>query len=278
MSGAGYRDGVTTDAESLAGLLVPGSLWRRLDVVASTGSTNADVASEAARGELEGRVLVALEQTAGRGRLTRRWASPAQGSVSMSLLLQPRPSFERWGWLSLMAGMAVRSALLELSGGRDDVELKWPNDVLVGGRKVCGILSTRVEHATGARAVVGIGINVSVPPEQLPVPTATSLHSEDIPASWPEVVQGVLRRFEPLYRAWQDGASHRSAYEEACASIGRELTIHTGPDALVEGRGVGVDETGRILVRDAMSTRAFAVGDVVHARLGGTQGGDPSLG
>ncbi len=143
-------------------------------------------------------------------------------SISMSLPCcgTPQPEFAQWGWLSLLAGMAVSSAVGDLAGGAAEVSLKWPNDVLIRGRKVCGILSERIEQPDGARAVVGIGINADLTEDQLPVPTATSLALEEA-ADGPraEIVAAVLTSSsDRLYRSWGScAATWRAEYEACCA-------------------------------------------------------------
>lgn len=243
-----------------------GTMWR-VACVDSTGSTNADVATLARAGETEGYVLVASEQTRGRGRLARTWASPRGASVAISVLLEPRQEFLRWGWLSLLAGMAVQDAIAALAGDPDVVELKWPNDVLLGGRKVCGILSERVEHPSGARAVVGMGINLTLGEDELPVPTATSLTLAGIRAEPDDVVAAVLRAFQQHYRTWQDTGDLRHEYRARCASVGSELEVVVDERNKVHGTGVGVDELGRLEVITDGRVRTFAVGDVIHARM-----------
>lgn len=244
------------------------SLWRSISVVETTGSTNADLSAMARDGEPEGLALVAMEQTAGRGRLDRTWVSPPRSSVALSVLLQPVQEFHQWGWLSLLAGMAVSSALEELAPDGVDVTLKWPNDVLISGKKVCGILSERIEHPSGAKAIIGIGINIDLAEEQLPVPAATSLALEGMPTDQSAVVAGVLRHLARYYDRWQTTGDLRTDYAERCASIGADLTIHLDPERRVAGVGRGVDEYGRLQVATARGVQTFAVGDVVHARLG----------
>lgn len=237
-------------------------------MLASTGSTNADVGALAREGEPEGLAVIAMEQTGGRGRLDRSWVSPAGASVAISVLLTPRPEFPQWGWLSILAGMAVSSALRDLAPDPAVITLKWPNDVLVNGSKVCGILSERIERPDGARAVVGMGINLSLTREQLPVPTATSLTLEGIEADAEAIIAGVLNQFGRYYRDWTLSGSLREAYEERCSSIGSQLTVILDGDTSVSGIGRGVDRYGRLQVATAGGLQTFAVGDVVHARLG----------
>lgn len=247
--------------------LLDGTLWREVTVVETTGSTNADLADRARQGDAEGVALISAEQTAGRGRLDRQWVSPARRSIAMSVLLRPLPEFPQWGWLSILAGMAVAEALGELSDDPGRVTLKWPNDVLIDGRKVCGILSERIEHPGGARAVVGMGINLTLTREELPVPTATSLALAGLPTDPDRIAAGVLNHFERLYLRWQRQGALRADYEARCASVGQQLTVHLDAERRVVGTGRGVDEYGRLQVATARGIETFAVGDVVHARI-----------
>ncbi|GAA4899013.1 biotin--[acetyl-CoA-carboxylase] ligase [Tessaracoccus lubricantis] len=256
------------DASRIRALLEPGTPFSRVEVVDTTGSTNADLSQRAHAGEGEGAALVSMEQTAGRGRLDRQWVSPHGASISLSVLLKPRPEFQHWGWLSLLAGMAVSAAIADCAPEPSRVTLKWPNDVLIGGRKVCGILSERVEQPDGARAVVGMGINVTLTRDQLPVPNATSLALEDIPTDQSRLVAGVLNHFARYYTAWQLRGSLREEYEARCSSIGAQLRVVVDGERTVEGTGRGVDVFGRLQVATADGVQTFAVGDVVHARLG----------
>jgi BirA family biotin operon repressor/biotin-[acetyl-CoA-carboxylase] ligase len=144
-------------------------LWRAVGVVKETGSTNADLLAKARSGADEGLVLVAEAQTSGRGRMGRRWISPPRRSLTFSVLLRPAVPAGLLGWAPLLAGVAVASALQRTAGV--DARLKWPNDVLVDGAKIAGILAERWGNAV----VIGTGINVLQQRGELPVPTATSL-------------------------------------------------------------------------------------------------------
>ncbi len=146
----------------------PGGLWRAVEVLTSTGSTNADLLARAVAGAPEGVVLAAEEQTAGRGRMGRSWLSPPRAALTFSLLVRPDTvSPARRGWLPLLAGVSVASAVRAAAGV--DARLKWPNDVLVGPAKLGGILA----EAVGNAVVVGIGLNVSTEPGELPPPGPT---------------------------------------------------------------------------------------------------------
>src|SRR5580704_19333079 len=145
------------DAEVLRRAVVrPGGLWRAVEVLASTGSTNADLLARAVAGAPEGVVLAAEEQTAGRGRMGRSWVSPPRAALTFSLLLRPAPvPPARRGWLPLLAGTAVAGAVRTVAAV--DARLKWPNDVLAGEAKLGGILA----EAIGDAVIVGVGLKVS---------------------------------------------------------------------------------------------------------------------
>ncbi len=187
-------------------LLGPASLWQQISLVAETGSTNADLAEAARRGEPGGTVLITDYQSAGRGRLGRTWTAPPGTSIAMSVLLRPvGVDPQRWTWLPLLAGLAVTEAVRRAAGL--DAVLKWPNDVLLGERKLCGILAERVETSTGPACVIGMGINVALTEADLPVPTATSLALAAEQAGRPApartaVILEVLRELGVIVPRW----------------------------------------------------------------------------
>ena len=153
----------------------PGGLWSEVLVVERTGSTNTDCAALARAGAPEGLVLAAEEQTAGRGRLGRTWLSPPRAALTFSVLLRPAnvPPARR-GWLPLLAGVATTTAVRYVSGL--DARLKWPNDLLLGPRKLAGILAEQ----SGGAVIVGIGVNVSAARAELPV-TGAAVLPADLP-------------------------------------------------------------------------------------------------
>ncbi|MFT3861773.1 biotin--[acetyl-CoA-carboxylase] ligase [Micropruina sp.] len=250
------------DAAALtAALTGPGRLFQSVACVPATGSTNADLAAEAVAGAPSGAVLVADHQRAGRGRFERRWEAPPGTSVAVSVLLRPGDvPMERWLWLPLVTGVAVAEGLRSAAGV--DAAVKWPNDVLIEGRKVCGILSERV----GDAAVIGMGINTTLAADELPVPTATSLALEGSQASVTAVVGGVLLALEQGYRRWLDGDDLRAWFGRHCSTIGRPVRVQQSESLSVEGLALGVDEWGRLVVRTPLGERAFAAGDVLHLR------------
>ena len=253
-------------------LVVEGGLWSGLDVVEETGSTNADLVAAAAGGAAEGRVLVAEHQTAGKGRLDRAWTAPERSALTFSVLLRP-PTATRaaWGWLPLLAGLSVVGPVRRL--GEVDAGLKWPNDVLVaspgGERKLAGLLA----EVVGDAVVVGVGLNVSLRENELPVPSATSLAvaGSEVTDRDP-VLRAVLRELATRYVAWRDAGGDAEAsglaadYRAACVTLGRDVTVHLPGGTRRRGRAVDVDASGRLVVAGPDGLDTLAAGDVVHLR------------
>ncbi|MFE7123812.1 biotin--[acetyl-CoA-carboxylase] ligase [Streptomyces sp. NPDC057617] len=265
------------DATALRRALVrPGTLWTSVDVVTETGSTNSDLALRAGAGRAEeGAVLVAEEQTAGRGRLDRRWTAPARSGLFFSVLLKPGPDVPvgRYGWLPLLTGVAVATGLARAAGV--DTALKWPNDLLVTvageERKAGGILAERVGEDA---IVVGIGLNVSLREAELPVPTAGSLALAGAASLDRDILlRAVLRSLEHWYGEWRaaggDPALSRiqEAYAAGCATLGRTVRAQLPGDGELAGEAVAVDGDGRLVVRTADGERhPVGAGDIVHLR------------
>ncbi len=260
-------DGSWLNAE----LVRPGSLWQRIEVVDQTGSTNVDLASSARAGEaVSGSVLVTGYQSSGRGRQGRQWTAPPGTSVAISLLVAPHDvAPERWSWLSLLAGLAVVEGLRRIA--EVEAELKWPNDVVVDDRKLCGILAERVATPHGSACVVGIGINVGLAADQLPVPTATSLAllvGHAAPSS-SRVVAAVLGAFELIFAEWErhdDDSAFAAAYVARSATIGRRVRVELTGGRTAEGLAEAVDSAGRLVVRTPLGREVFSAGDVTHLR------------
>ena len=255
------------DAVRLSRALVrPGSVWVGVASVATTGSTNADLAAAARAGAPSGTVLVSDHQSAGRGRFTRVWEAPPGTSLALSVLLRPPASVPtaRWLWLPLLTGLAVADGLRAAAGLA--VELKWPNDVLAGGRQLCGILAERVDAGGPPAAVLGMGINTTLAEEELPVPTATSVALAGGAVEETGLVIAVLDALGAWYVRWLAGSDLRADYAARCASIGRRVRVQVSESQFVEGEATGVDAEGRLQVRAGGAVRAFAAGDVVHLR------------
>lgn len=237
-----------------------------VQVVAETGSTNADLLDAAGQGAPDGTVRVAHLQSGGRGRLDRSWQSPAGAGLTFSVLLRPQPPTATWGWLPLLAGVALVRAV----GG--DARLKWPNDLLLGpvGAKAAGIL---VQAVPGA-AVVGVGLNVSTTAVELPVPSATSLSLAGVgKLDRAELLVDFLAAFDERYQSWQAHAGDAEAsalaedYRAACATIGSAVSVEL-PASTLTGQAVGLDSAGQLILRPDGGGAGISVaaGDVTHVR------------
>jgi BirA family biotin operon repressor/biotin-[acetyl-CoA-carboxylase] ligase len=226
--------------------------WR-VEVLERTGSTNAVVADRARGGEPAGLVVVAEQQSAGRGRLDRVWVSPARAGLTFSVLLRPDLPPARWGWVPLLTGVAVVRALR--AQAEVEAVLKWPNDVLLDGRKLCGTLT---EVAAPGALVVGVGLNVTTRREELPHDEATSLGLEGAATTDRDtLLRAVLRQLSAVLA----DPSGPAAYRELCSTIGRRVRIEL-PGGAVEGVAESVDDDGRLV----LDGRAYGAGDVVHLR------------
>jgi BirA family biotin operon repressor/biotin-[acetyl-CoA-carboxylase] ligase len=221
--------------------------WR-VEVLESAGSTNEVVAARARGGEPAGLCVVAEEQTAGRGRLDRTWVSPPRAGLTFSVLL--RPVTAQLGWVPLLGGLAVVKALRERA--EVDAALKWPNDVLVGERKVAGLLAEAVDGAV----VLGVGLNVTTHAGELPHAAATSLLIEGARTTDRDTL------LRAVLRALSVTDADRPAYREACTTIGRRVQVHVPGGEVVEGLAEDVDAEGRLVVDGT----PYAAGDVVHLR------------
>ncbi|BDH08141.1 biotin--[acetyl-CoA-carboxylase] ligase [Streptomyces seoulensis] len=256
-------------------LVQEGGLWSSVDVVQRTGSTNSDLVARASSGAAEeGAVLIAEEQTAGRGRLDRRWTAPPRSGLFFSVLLRPAEvPLERWGWLPLLTGVAVATGLSRAAGV--DAALKWPNDLLVtvGGeeRKAGGILA---ERAGEDGVVVGVGLNVTLRADELPVPGAGSLLLADsVSTDRDTLLRSVLRSLETWYDRWRAAGGDpvtstlQETYTAGCATLGREVRAELPGDRDLVGEAVAVDGDGRLVIATPQGTReAVGAGDIVHLR------------
>ncbi|MEV6385072.1 biotin--[acetyl-CoA-carboxylase] ligase [Streptomyces sp. NPDC051773] len=254
-------------------LVREGGLWSSLDVVPVIGSTNTDLAGRADRLP-EGAVLVAEEQNAGRGRLDRVWSAPPRSGLFLSVLLKPTEvPVRQWGWLPLLSGVAVATGLSRIAGV--DTALKWPNDLLVTvrgeERKAGGILA---ERAGAEGVVIGIGINVSLREDELPVPTAGSLALAGAGTTDRDpLLRAVLRSLEEWYGRWRAAGGDPSVsglqetYAAGCATLGRTVRAELPGDRSVVGEAVAVDGDGRlVLATEDGVQEPVGAGDIVHLR------------
>lgn len=215
-----------------------------VEVVERASSTQ-----ELARGRAPGAVVVAEEQTSGRGRLDRTWVSPPRAGLTFSVVLRPE---QVDGWVPLLAGLAVATAIQQQTGL--EAELKWPNDVLLDGKKTCGLLA----EVAGDAVIVGIGLNVTTTADELPHDQATSLRLAGATMTDRDtLLRAVLRELGQVLEE-RDFSSYRGL----CASLGRQVRLELPDGTPVTGTAEDVDDDGRIVVDGT----AYAAGDVVHLR------------
>jgi BirA family biotin operon repressor/biotin-[acetyl-CoA-carboxylase] ligase len=228
----------------------------------SLPSTNTELARMASEGAAEGVAVLADEQTAGRGRLQRTWSSPKGAGLYFSILLRPRIPVDRWPLITFMAALAVGDALQEATGLRTDI--KWPNDLLSGERKICGILSEAIETPAGRAVIVGIGINLtpSAFPEATSVAEATGV-KPDREAILAALLSALTRWYsllnerEKIVAAW----SSRSSY-----ATGRLVQVNNG-DELWRGTTCGVEPDGALRLRTVSGEiKVLRAGDVQSLR------------
>jgi BirA family biotin operon repressor/biotin-[acetyl-CoA-carboxylase] ligase len=247
-------------------------LYSAVDVVPSTGSTNADLRAAAAKGAADRTVLLAEEQTAGVGRRARGWSSPKGSGIYLSVLLRPREvPFAGLGSLSVVAGLAVREVA---SGLGVDAVLKWPNDVLAGPDrgKCAGILSEAVAGGE-VSVVLGIGLNVLPLGDDVPAGAGglapTSLAEQGATTTdRTEIAILLLTALAGREARWREAggdltrAGLLSEYRRHCATIGQEVDVLLPNGETLTGRATDVDATGQLLV----GGRTISAGDIVHVR------------
>lgn len=249
--------------------------WREVVCLDEVDSTNA-VSLAAPR---PWRVVTTRHQRAGRGRFARPWSSPPEASVALSLTVPLPPESQRWGWLPLLTGLAVLDALGEVTGAPQRFALKWPNDVLAqdsdgAWAKICGILCELAPGPDGMLVVAGVGVNVALAREELPVPTATSLTLAGFPRpGGGDVVVSIARAFAARHAAWYAGsmADVRATYRARCTTLGRDVAMHLPDGSTAHGRAVAVTDGGELVVDVDQPggepiRRSYAAGDVVHVR------------
>jgi BirA family biotin operon repressor/biotin-[acetyl-CoA-carboxylase] ligase len=238
--------------------------------VPETGSTNQDLMALAdSKNHPEFFTLITEYQTAGRGRLDRKWQANPGSSVMASVLL--RPSFKdptAIGWLSLMMAEAIRTALAELG---IDSKIKWPNDVLVGGLKVSGVLAEA--NSDLSAVVVGFGINVNQRVEELPTSLATSLLAAGASSIDRDgLLAQTLSCFKALYLELLDAGGDavasglRARVIASSATIGELVEVSFPDGTSAVGEAISIDEGGRVQVLTSTKTLSVSAGDVLHLR------------
>jgi BirA family biotin operon repressor/biotin-[acetyl-CoA-carboxylase] ligase len=250
--------------------LIPGDLGtdvigRRIFYFDRLTSTMDTARREADRGAPEGTTIIAGSQTAGRGRLGRTWLSP-EGGIAVSIILYPDiallPS------LIMLASLAVMRSIAGVTGLKAGI--KWPNDVLINGRKVCGILTeNRSKGDRPGSAIIGIGLNINLEPDKFPeiTGTATSLSREcGRPVSRPDLIRRLLREADGLYSAMKSGESVFPEWRDNLLTLGQAVRASYGNE-VYEGTAESVTEDGSLWLRQANGELVKVVaGDVTLQR------------
>lgn len=243
------------------------TVGREIVVLAETNSTNDAVARAGAGGAAEGLVIFAERQHAGRGRQGRHWSSEPGLGLWFSVLLRPRAPSECWSGLALLAALAVAEAAATVTGA--NAQIKWPNDVLVRGRKIAGILiethlaATTTKVGRRGHAVMGIGINVSHRvtdfPEEIRDRATSVAQVAGAPVDRPALAVAVLHRLEALYESWQrEPDSIVAACDARCSLHGRR--VRSAADPQLGGRVTGFDARGRLRLRHCETGEVLTIG------------------
>lgn len=233
---------------------LPTNYWR-VRVLPEVGSTQDELKNELVS---NGDCVVTEFQSAGRGRLDRRFESESNVALLFSFYIEPIRSTEL-GWIPLIAGIAVAQTLNEVTDTQEFVT-KWPNDVLSESGKVCGILCERF----GEGIIVGIGINVTTQLDQLPVETASSIFiTTGLEIDRNELLPKVLLAFEELFLAWDSGIDLTPRYRALSQTIGLQISVSLPNNEVIVGRAIGVSNLGELLLENG---DVINVGDVLHLR------------
>lgn len=259
------------------GYPLTGALSPRVQLVETTDSTNADVVRLATENPADWphlSVLLTTDQRAGRGRLDRTWTTPPGTALAVSVLVRVPgiPPASR-GWIPLIAGAAMSRAVnAQLRGTTHVAGLKWPNDVLLEGGKLCGILAEVVSAQPDA-VVIGVGVNTRMPPADLPVATATSFEAVGLTCDDDRLVADFLPALDELLSALAAtggdavAAGVHAEVEAICTTIGSDVVVSLPDGTTFDGRAQRLDPDGRLVVVDSLAVEtAVAAGDVVHVR------------
>lgn len=242
-----------------------------MTVLESVGSTNTELVNLARQGAADSRVLLAEQQGSGRGRLGRDWVCPRGAGLLMSVLTRlPELPSTCLSWPGALLGLATVRALGEVAGVH--AELKWPNDVLVDGCKIAGILAELADVTAGA-VVTGIGINVDLHAQELPRDDATSLRLLGAAVSREVLAGALLKRYGELIdrlRATEGDAIEAgllAEYAGVLGTLGREVCAQLPGGAVMAGTARAIEPDGALVIEDGAGVRrAVHAGDVVHLR------------
>ena len=233
--------------------------WR-VSVVELTGSTQNDLLQLVeSNNALDGQVIATEFQSDGRGRLDRTFEAPAQSALLFSFYIKPRNQRSEWGFIPLIAGLSLVRTITTIDTAMN-VSLKWPNDLIINEKKCAGIIA----QTTNEGIVIGIGLNVSITPNELPVSTATSLAIEGSTITDRDLLLShLLNTFAELFEAWEEGSELLDEYASASSTIGKKVRIELPGGENLEATVARISHTGELVLDDG---RHVSAGDVIHLR------------
>ena len=231
-----------------------------VDLTASTQSDLAElVNSSVAR---SGEVIAAEYQSNGRGRLDRTFEAPPQSALLFSFYIAPKRDRSEWSFISFLAAIAMHEVITESfeESFEEDLSLKWPNDILIGDKKVAGILAQQIREGV----IVGIGLNVAMSADELPVPTATSLEvagSNNLDRN--SLLSAFLNRFEKVFHGWDSGSDFLERYRQLSSTLDRQVRVDVVGRDSIEAKALSITAQGALILSDGTEVN---VGDVIHLR------------
>jgi len=243
--------------ESAMNATLSGSYWR-VSVFQSVASTQTELIGK--ENLQHGDVYVTEFQSAGRGRLDRTFEAIKSSALLFSLYLEPKKSKSEWSAIPLLAGLSLVNALKNLDK-KVVTNLKWPNDLLIGDKKVAGILV----EAKKSGVIVGIGLNIEMAKSELPVPAATSLTLENFAELNRNVVlPEILKNLALTIGLWESGSSMAiEQYRQVSSTLGKEVEVHLPSGEILNSRAMGINEMGELQLASGARVN---VGDVIHLR------------
>lgn len=253
------------DVAFLRRALVEHGPYSQLEHTFETGSTNTDLVAAGHKGAPAWTVYLTEHQVSGRGRMGRKFEAPPSSQLTLSVLIRPpAESVARLGTMSLATGLALVDAI----GSETGVGMKWPNDLVYDGRKLCGILAEAVDLGDNPAVVIGLGLNTSLRTDELPVAHASSLELEGIAYERNELAVRVLTCLYHRLFQWERNDAHlMDDYRAVCVTLGQDVRAILPGDKELLGRATAVNEEGHLIITDEAGTdHEMAVGDIIHLR------------
>jgi BirA family biotin operon repressor/biotin-[acetyl-CoA-carboxylase] ligase len=243
--------------ESAINATLRGSYWR-VSVFQSLTSTQSELIGK--ENLQHGEVFVTEFQSAGRGRINRTFEATESSALLFSLYLEPKRNKMEWSAIPLLAGLSLVNALSNLDE-KLETNLKWPNDLLIGERKVAGILA----EARPDGVIVGIGLNVEMVKSELPVPTATSLKLENFAELNRNIILSeILTNLALTIEIWESGSNIGfEQYRQVSSTLGKEVEVHLPSGEIISSRATGITDVGELQLANGARVN---VGDVIHLR------------